>query len=567
MFDSDSVDKNYEKWTKYPFDKKTVKSVKDLKKNNPEDFFDSFYKNLTFGTGGMRGIMGFGPNRVNKYTFGKNSQGISNYINKNETENKSVVVAYDCRNNSEYLAQKVSEIFSANGIKVFLFDSMRPTPVLSYAVRYLNCKCGIVLTASHNPPEYNGYKVYWEDGGQIVPPLDQILIDEINKIEYSEIKFENKRNLIKLIGEEVDDAFVNDSLNNGKVGNSVRENLKIVFTPLHGTSHLLLPKVLNTAGYNKLSIVEDQKEPNGNFPTVKSPNPEEESAFDLAKKLSIIKNSDIFLGTDPDADRLGIGIKNSEGKYFVLNGNQIMIILTEYLLRKKRKKDLQFIGSTIVSTPMLKNIASNFGVELKLGLTGFKWIAKMVRDYPEKKFVCGGEESNGYTVGDFVRDKDAITTALLACELASECKKNDSDIFNYLLECYVRYGFYKEKLISIKKEGVKGSEEIDKMMKGFRNTKQNQIAGLKLISMKDYLSSIHIDFKNNEKIQMNFPKSDVLIFETIDGSSIAIRPSGTEPKIKFYFSVNTKIDSKEMYFKENKKLEQKLNKLIKKFTC
>ena len=567
MFDSDSVDKNYDKWTKYPFDKKTVKSVKDLKKNNPEDFFDSFYKNLTFGTGGMRGIMGFGPNRVNKYTFGKNSQGISNHINKNETENKSVVIAYDCRNNSEYLAQKVSEIFSANGIKVFLFDSMRPTPVLSYAVRQLNCKCGIVLTASHNPPEYNGYKVYWEDGGQIVPPLDQILIDEINKIEYSEIKFENKRNLIKLIGEEVDDAFVNDSLNNGKVGNSVRENLNIVFTPLHGTSHLLLPKVLNTAGYNNLSIVEDQKEPDGNFPTVKSPNPEEESAFDLAKKLSIIKNSDIFLGTDPDADRLGIGIKNSEGKYYVLNGNQIMIILTEYLLRKKRKKDLQFIGSTIVSTPMLKNIASNFGVELKLGLTGFKWIAKMVRDYPEKKFVCGGEESNGYTVGDFVRDKDAITTALLACELASECKKNDSDIFNYLLECYVRYGFYKEKLISIKKEGVKGSEEIDKMMKGFRKTKENQIAGLKLVSMKDYLNSIHIDFKNNEKIQMNFPKSDVLIFETIDGSSIAIRPSGTEPKIKFYFSVNTKIDSKEMYFKENKKLEQKLNKLIKKFSC
>jgi len=567
MFDSDSVDKNYDKWTKYPFDKKTVKSVKDLKKNNPEDFFDSFYKNLTFGTGGMRGIMGFGPNRVNKYTFGKNSQGISNHINKNETENKSVVIAYDCRNNSEYLAQKVSEIFSANGIKVFLFDSMRPTPVLSYAVRHLNCKCGIVLTASHNPPEYNGYKVYWEDGGQIVPPLDQILIDEINKVEYFEIKFENKRNLIKLIGEEVDDAFVNDSLNNGKVGDSVRENLKIVFTPLHGTSHLLLPKVLNTAGYNNLSIVEDQKTPDGNFPTVKSPNPEEDSAFDLAKKLSIIKNSDIFLGTDPDADRLGIGIKNSEGKYYVLNGNQIMIILTEYLLRKKRKKDLQFIGSTIVSTPMLKNIASNFGVELKLGLTGFKWIAKMVRDYPEKKFVCGGEESNGYTVGDFVRDKDAITTALLACELASECKKNDSDIFNYLLECYVRYGFYKEKLISIKKEGVKGSEEIDKMMKGFRNTRQNQIAGLKLVSMKDYLSSIHIDFKNNEKIQMNFPKSDVLIFETIDGSSIAIRPSGTEPKIKFYFSVNTKIDSKEMYFKENKKLEQKLNKLIKKFTC
>ncbi len=566
MFDSDSVDKNYDKWTKYPFDKKTVKTVKNLKKSNPEDFIDSFYKNLTFGTGGMRGIMGFGPNRVNKYTFGKNSQGISNYINKNETENKSVVVAYDCRNNSQYLAQKVSEIFSANGIKVFLFDGMRPTPVLSYAVRHLNCKCGIVLTASHNPPEYNGYKVYWEDGGQIVPPLDQILIDEINKVEYFEIKFENKRNLIKLIGEEVDDAFVNDSLNNGKVGDSVRENLKIVFTPLHGTSHLLLPKVLNTAGYNNLSIVEDQKEPDGNFPTVKSPNPEEESAFDLAKKLSIIKNSDIFLGTDPDADRLGIGIKNSEGKYYVLNGNQIMIILTEYLLRKKRKKNLQFIGSTIVSTPMLKNIASNFGVELKLGLTGFKWIAKMVRDYPEKKFVCGGEESNGYTVGDFVRDKDAITTALLACELASECKKNDSDIFNYLLECYVRYGFYKEKLISIKKEGVKGLEEIDKMMKGFRNTRQNQIAGLKLVSMKDYLNSIHIDFKNNEKIQMNFPKSDVLIFETIDGSSIAIRPSGTEPKIKFYFSVNTKIDSKEMYFKENKKLEQKLNKLIKKFT-
>ena len=566
MFDSDSVDKNYEKWTKYPFDKKTVKSVKDLKENNPEDFFDSFYKNLTFGTGGMRGIMGFGPNRVNKYTFGKNSQGISNHINKNETENKSVVIAYDCRNNSEYLAQKVSEIFSANGIKVFLFDSMRPTPVLSYAVRHLNCKCGIVLTASHNPPEYNGYKVYWEDGGQIVPPLDQILIDEINKIEYSEIKFENNHNLIELVGKEIDDAFIKDSLSYGKVGNSVRKDLNIVFTPLHGTSYLLLPKVLDLAGYNNLSIVEDQKTPDGNFPTVKSPNPEEDSAFDLAKKLSKVKNSDIFLGTDPDADRLGIGIKNDKGEYLVLTGNQIMIILTEYLLKKTNINVSSFIGSTIVSTPMLKNIADTFGIELKLGLTGFKWISKMVHDYPEKKFISGGEESNGYTVGDFVRDKDAITTALLACELASECKKNNSDIFNYLLDCYVRYGFYKEKLISIKKEGVKGLDEINNIMNDFRNTKKNEIAGMKLASSKDYLNSVHIDFKNNKKSQMNFPKSDVLIFETMDGSNIAIRPSGTEPKIKFYFSVNTKISSKKMYFVENKKLEQKLNKLIKAFT-
>ena len=562
----DSVDKNYDKWTKYPFDKKTVKSVKNLKKNNPEDFFDSFYKNLTFGTGGMRGIMGFGPNRVNKYTFGKNTQGISNYINKNDTENKSVVIAYDCRNNSEYLAQKVSEIFSANGIKVFLFDSMRPTPVLSYAVRYLNCKCGIVLTASHNPPEYNGYKVYWEDGGQIVPPLDQILIDEINKLEYLEIKFENKQNLVELVGKEIDDAFIKDSLSYGKVGNSVRKDLNIVFTPLHGTSYLLLPKVLNLAGYNNLSIVEDQKTPDGNFPTVKSPNPEEDSAFDLAKKLSKVKNSDIFLGTDPDADRLGIGIKNDKGEYFVLNGNQIMIVLTEYLLKKTNINFSSFIGSTIVSTPMLKNITDTFGIELKLGLTGFKWISKMVHDYPEKKFISGGEESNGYTVGDFVRDKDAITTALLACELASECKKNNSDIFNYLLECYVRYGFYKEKLISIKKEGVKGLDEINNIMNDFRNTKKNEIAGMKLASRKDYLNSVHIDFKNNKKSQMNFPKSDVLIFKTLDGSNIAIRPSGTEPKIKFYFSVNTKISSKKMYFDENKKLEQKLNKLIKAFT-
>ena len=561
------IEENYKIWTKSPFDKETISNVKDLKKKNIKDFNDSFYTDLSFGTGGMRGIVGLGPNRVNKYTFGRNTQGISNYINNNKQDKiQSVVIAYDCRNQSEFLANQVAEIFSANNIKVFLFSSIRPTPELSYALVKLKCICGIVLTASHNPPEYNGYKVYWEDGGQIVPPIDKKLITEINNTNYSEIKFEKNKNLIEIIDKDIDDSFVKDSIINGKIGNSKRENYKIVFTPLHGTSHLIGPRVLKEAGYSQLQVVEEQAEPNGNFPTVKSPNPEDVEALEMALNLAKINDSDIFIGTDPDADRLGIGIKDNSGNYITLNGNQIMIVLTEYLLSKKNNLDNSFfIGSTVVSTPMIKNIAKAYNVDIKIGLTGFKWIAKMIHDYPNQKFIGGGEESYGYLVGDFVRDKDAITSSLLACELGSECKSKGGNLYDYLISCYIKYGFFKERLISIEKKGIEGVKEIKSIMKKLREKPIDKLVGSEMIVIQDFEKSEEINFKSGKKSFLNFPKSNVLIFESKDGTRVAARPSGTEPKIKFYFSVNMKLESKEKFENSNQILERKIDNLISEF--
>ena len=561
------IEENYKIWTKSPFDKETISNVKDLKKKNIKDFNDSFYTDLSFGTGGMRGIVGLGPNRVNKYTFGRNTQGISNYINNNKQDKiQSVVIAYDCRNQSEFLANQVAEIFSANNIKVFLFSSIRPTPELSYALVKLKCICGIVLTASHNPPEYNGYKVYWEDGGQIVPPIDRKLISEIIKTNYSEIKFEKNKNLIEIIDKDIDDSFVKDSIINGKIGSSKRENYKIVFTPLHGTSHLIGPRVLKEAGYSQLQVVEEQAEPNGNFPTVKSPNPEDVEALEMALNLAKINDSDIFIGTDPDADRLGIGIKDNSGNYITLNGNQIMIVLTEYLLSKKNNLDNSFfIGSTVVSTPMIKNIAKAYNVDIKIGLTGFKWIAKMIHDYPNQKFIGGGEESYGYLVGDFVRDKDAITSSLLACELGSECKSKGGNLYDYLISCYIKYGFFKERLISIEKKGIEGVKEIKSIMKKLRDKPIDKLVGSEMIVIQDFEKSEEINFKSGKKSFLNFPKSNVLIFESKDGTRVAARPSGTEPKIKFYFSVNMKLESKEKFENSNQILERKIDNLISEF--
>ena len=562
------VEENYNIWTKFPFDKKIISKVKDLKKNNIENFNDSFYSDLSFGTGGMRGIVGLGPNRVNKYTFGRNTQGISNFIVKNSNKKvNSVVIAYDCRNQSEFLANQVAAIFSANNIKVFLFSSLRPTPELSYALVKLKCMCGIVLTASHNPPEYNGYKVYWEDGGQIVPPIDKKLITEINNTNYSEIKFEKNKNLIEIIDKDIDDSFVKDSIINGKIGSSKRENYKIVFTPLHGTSHLIGPRVLKEAGYSQLQVVKEQAEPNGNFPTVKSPNPEDTEALEMALNLAKASDSDIFIGTDPDADRLGIGIKNNSGEYIALNGNQIMIVLTEYLL-SKYKTDLSqsyFIGSTVVSTPMIKNLAKAHNVDIKIGLTGFKWIAKMIHDYPNQKFIGGGEESYGYLVGDFVRDKDAITSSLLACELGSECKSNGGNLYDYLINCYIKYGFFKERLVSIEKKGIRGLSEIKSIMESLRTKPIDKLVGSEMILIQDFEKSEERNFKSGKKSILNFPKSNVLIFESKDGTRVAVRPSGTEPKIKFYFSVNMKLESKEKFEKSNQILEKKIDNLISEF--
>ena len=567
MVNEKIIEHNLNNWTQSPFDKETILEVLNLKDTNNDSFNDSFYTDLSFGTGGMRGIVGVGPNRVNKYTFGRNTQGISNYINKySNNKPESVVIAYDCRNDSEYLAKQVADTFSANNIKVYLFNSIRPTPELSYAVVKLNCICGIVLTASHNPPEYNGYKVYWKDGGQIVPPIDTNLINEINKTDYSEINFKRNESLVEIIGEEIDNQFIKDSILNGKVGDSKREDYKIVFTPLHGTSYKILPKVLKGAGYKDLHVVKEQAIPDGNFPTVKSPNPEEPEALKMAIELARNKDADIVIGTDPDADRVGIAIKDQDGEYMIVNGNQMMVILTDYLLSKKKNLDKScFVGSTIVSTQMMFNIAKSYNVDIKLGLTGFKWIAKMINDFSNQKFIGGGEESYGFMVGDFVRDKDAITSSLLACEAGSEFKSNGLNLIDYLIECYLKYGFYKEKLISIEKKGAEGNEEIKSIMNKLRKEKISKIDGSKLILTQDFEKLEQVNEINGNKTVLNFPKSNVLIFETEDGTRVAARPSGTEPKIKFYFSVNMVLPTKELFKKNNNILDKKLARICEEF--
>ena len=566
MNDNLVIEENYNNWTQSPFDTSTIQDVKNLKNNNPIEFKESFYKNLSFGTGGMRGIVGLGPNRVNKYTFGKNTQGISNFINNTSSKKESIVIAYDCRNQSKELANQVADVFSSNGINVFLFSSIRPTPELSYALIKLKCICGIVLTASHNPPEYNGYKVYWKDGGQIVPPIDKKLIDEINSVKFTDISFKRNNSLVNLIDTQIDTDFIHDSISIGKIGVSKREDYRIVFTPIHGTSYKILPEVLNGAGFKNLHIVKEQAVPDGNFNTVKSPNPEEPEALSMAIDLAKAVNADIVIGTDPDADRVGLAVKNNKNEYSLLNGNQMMIILTEFILSKRKNLNKSFfIGSTVVSTAMIKNIAESYNVDFKVGLTGFKWIGKMINDFPSQNFICGGEESYGYMVGDFVRDKDAITSALVACEVGSECKSMGINLIDYLIDCYIKYGFFKEKLISVEKKGAEGLKEISSIMNKLRNSKIKSLDGSKLISFKDFQSSLEINQINGKINNLDFPKSNVLIFESEDGTTVAARPSGTEPKIKFYFSVNTILKSKEDYERVNQILNNKIVNLTKEF--
>jgi len=533
------------KWLTPFFDEDTQHTIKEMIAYDPEGIGDSFYKNLEFGTGGMRGIMGVGDNRINKYTLGKNTQGLSNYLKAQFSGQViKVAIAYDCRHNSKELAKLVAEVFSANGISVFLFSDLRPTPELSFAVKYLNCKCGIVLTASHNPPEYNGYKVYWEDGGQLVPPQDSEIIAEINSLEYSDIKFEADDSLISFIDEEVDHAFAEASVKNGSfnIPQEAKDNLKIVFTSLHGTSITMIPRVLVAAGYKNVSIVKAQAEPDGDFPTVASPNPEEPEALKMAIELAEKEQADIVIGTDPDCDRLGIAVRTESGEMKILNGNQAMAIKTYFLLEQWKQENKlngkQFVASTIVSTPLIKKIAEHFGVSYMEVLTGFKWIAKLIKDFPELEFIGGGEESFGYMVGDFVRDKDAVTSTLLACEIAAQQKAKGSSMFAYLQKIYSELGFYKEHLISVVKKGQKGAEEISKMMKKLRENPFTEIAGSKVIRIEDYSKNTAVNVVEGNSEILDIPLSNVLIFYTADGSKIAARPSGTEPKIKFYISVN-----------------------------
>ena len=561
--------KNYELWTSSVFDKKTISNVIDLKEKNPVDFEDSFYKELEFGTGGMRGIMGDGPNRVNKYTFGKTTQGICNFLKKESNEkNISVVIGYDCRNNGKELQQTVSNIFSSNGIKIYTFDSIQPTPLISFAVRELNCNCGIVLTASHNPPEYNGYKVYWKDGGQIVPPIDKKLISEINKIKYSEIQFEKEESLIEILDKGVEKNYLKKSLlyNNSIISNSNPKKLSIVFTSLHGTSYKLIPKLLKKAGFSNIKYVTEQMIPDGNFSNVNSSNPEDESSLKEAIEIAKKNNSDLVLGTDPDADRFGIAVKNYDGKFVQINGNQTMVVLTDYLLSKlSKEKAKSFIASTLVSTPMMSKIAKKNSIKIMLSLTGFKWIGKMINDYPELEYICGGEESFGFLAGNHVRDKDAITSALILSELCNELKNKNSSFYDRLIECYINYGFFKEKLITEIAKGKKGAKEIDDKINSFRKNPPKLLDNSSVVKIYDYKKSLLTKTENKNLSQIKLPKSNLIIFESSDGTRVAVRPSGTEPKIKYYFSVNTKLNSKADFNFKNDYLNKKINSLIKQF--
>jgi len=552
-------------WLSDTFDTHTRQQTQHLIENDAKELKDSFYKNLAFGTGGMRGIMGVGTNRINKYTLGKNTQGISSYLKKQfPNEQLQVAIAYDCRHNSKELAQIVANVFSANGIKVFLFSDLRPTPELSFAVKHLNCQCGIVLTASHNPPEYNGYKVYWKDGGQLVPPQDEEIIQEIENLEYQHINFEAKKELIQFIDKDVDEAFITASIKNSSFNASAeaKSALKIVFTSLHGTSITLIPEVLKRAGYTNVKVVEEQAEPNGDFPTVKSPNPEEPEALKMALELADKEQADIVIGTDPDSDRLGIAVRNQEGNMILLNGNQAMVLMTDFLLKEQKKNgfnDGDFIASTIVSTPMMLQLAQHYGVECKLGLTGFKWIAKMIKDFPNQNFIGGGEESFGFMVGDFVRDKDAVTSTLLICEIAAEAKSNKSSVYEQLLQLYKTHGVYQERLISLVKKGIEGAQEIENMLKKLRSETPTHFGEVAVKRVEDYQISEAQELLTNEKTILEIPKSNVLIYHLEDGTQIAARPSGTEPKIKFYVSANAKLEDLQDYDKVKSDLDQKID--------
>ena len=556
-------------WLTDTFDAETQQEIKQLIANNSENLTESFYKELEFGTGGMRGVMGAGTNRVNKYTLGKATQGLANYIKKSfPNQQHKVAIAYDCRHNSQSFAKIVANVLSANNIKVYLFEDMRPTPELSFTVRHLGCNAGIVLTASHNPPEYNGYKVYWNDGGQIIPPDDANIINEVNSLEFSEINFKAIENNIEYIGKEVDDVFIDASVKNGTFNIQGRENLKIVFTSLHGTSIKSIPDALAKAGYTDVHIVEEQREPNGDFPTVASPNPEEPAALKMATDLAEKIGADIVIGTDPDSDRIGVAVRDMDHKMTLLNGNQTMSVMTDFLIKNWKKEGRlngkQFVGSTIVSTNLVNQIATSYGVETKVGLTGFKWIAKMIRDAEgTQDFIGGGEESFGYMVGDFVRDKDAVTATLLACEIAANAKANNSSFFKELLTIYTKHNFYKEHLIAIVKKGMDGAEQISKMMVELRKNPLAEIDGSKVEFLCDYQASTRTNLLTGKIESIDLEKSNVLIYEMLDGTKVAARPSGTEPKIKFYFSVNTPLDTIENAIKVEAELDAKIQRIIK----
>ncbi len=552
-------------------DAETKQSIKELQANNQEELTESFYKDLEFGTGGLRGIMGVGSNRMNKYTIGMATQGLANYLNKTFSNGGiKVAVAYDSRNNSRFFAETVAAVFSANGIKVYLFESLRPTPELSYCIRKLNCKSGVVLTASHNPKEYNGYKAYWDDGGQLVPPHDKNVINEVNNIaSFDEVKFTGNDSLIEIIGEEIDKQYVDvlKELSLSPETIAKESDTKIVYSSIHGTGIKLVPRVLEAFGFKNVTVVSEQAEPDGNFPTVVYPNPEEAEAMSLALKKAAEIDADLVMATDPDADRVGIAAKNKKGEFQLLNGNQTGTLLLYYLLMKWQENNKldgkQFVVKTIVTTDLIKRIADHFKVTCYDTLTGFKYIAEIIKELEGKsKFIAGGEESYGYLVGDSVRDKDAVASCAMIAEMAAWARSEGLSVFDLLENIYRQFGFFLESLKSITRKGKAGAEEIQEMMVKFRKTPPITLGGSKVVKLIDYQSSTEKDLTNGTEKPIDYPSSNVLQFFTEDQSKISIRPSGTEPKIKFYFSVNTQLGKGASVEAVRGKLELKINSII-----
>ena len=560
------------KWLTGNYDELTKSEIKNLlKKEAFADLTDAFYRNLEFGTGGLRGIMGAGSNRINKYTIGTATQGLANYLKKKYNHQTiSVAIAHDSRNNSDYFAKITADVFSANGIKVYFFSELRPTPELSFAIRHLGCKSGVMLTASHNPKEYNGYKAYGSDGGQFTSPDDVMVMNEVAAIQnIDEVKFERIESNITFIGEEIDQLYIDKitALSVSPDAIERQKDLKIVFSPIHGTGITLVPKALASFGFKNVNIVEEQSTPDGNFPTVVYPNPEEKEAMTLAIQKATQIDADLVLATDPDADRVGIAVKNTDGEFVLLNGNQTGSLLINYILTAWQEKGKltgnEYVVSTIVTTSLIEVICKSKNVAYFNTLTGFKWIGKVMTELEGKKtFIAGGEESYGYLIGDLVRDKDAVISCAFIAEMTAFYKDKGSSLYEAMIEMYINYGMYKEDLVSITKKGKTGAEEIKAMMQKFRNNPPSTLGGSEVIGLKDYELNKHTNIITGEIKELGYPKSDVLQFITADGSIVSARPSGTEPKIKFYCSVNTSLENAAEFKSTETALEAKIKMIM-----
>jgi len=552
-------------WKNKPFDKETINKIIELEENGDE-LNERFHSDLEFGTGGIRGLMGIGSNRINKYTISKFTQGIANYLNKSsKKKNKTIIIAYDNRRNSKFFSNEVAKVFSANNFNVLIFDDVRPTPLLSFSIRHFNADGGIMITASHNPPEYNGYKVYNSFGGQIVPPDDKKISESIKKLNFNEIKWDNKKRKVKIIDNNFDKIYFQKIISNSVLEKNNRQNLKIVYSSLHGTGIKSIPPLLNEAGYKDINLVENQCFINENFLNTNSSNPEDKSAFEQTIILADKINGELIITTDPDADRLGVGVRDFKRNWILLNGNQLMVLLFSFLIeRKEIKNEDFFVSTTLVSSPLFEKIAKKNKIEFKVCHTGFKWIADIIEKEKNKKFLCGGEESFGFLFGNEVRDKDAAGTSLLFCDMFSFLKSKGNNVISYLIEIYKEYGFYYDQLHTITKKGKKGTTEIKKQIESLRLNPPKKVAGINISKIDDYKTGLSY-FKNGKTERLDLPKTNLIIYYLEDNSRISIRPSGTEPKIKFYINLYSKFRKTFELKKESNNLEKRAKQIIKHF--